>query len=383
MSQLNDELAARAKLTDLTDSQPPAPPDRYGAVRRRAVAHRRRQLATIAAVVAVLAVAAVTIPLGLLRTAFAPPQSPTAYHLSVQAPPRGSRPGLVATGTIDGKRWRLTLAHESGNLTSPRGIGLCETVKPGPGMSCAEGPVQAASATGDPASFSLGQQWGPGYLSLGTVRSDVTALVVTYTNGQVLTLHPVSVFGPRSAEYVVLPTPHPGSVVSVAAFAGARDLGYAIPFDAQTFPNIVRWLGPGQPALPHPATSVIGSGSVNGSSWTERVSIGPWGTCLFGSGSGTTCIPAAGSVLTRGQVISAEGGISIQPGRIQVYPGEAAPSVGYLIVTLRDHSTVRVPAVPLRGRRFFACADAPGNRIVSWAAYSAAGQRLAAGRSLI
>ena len=63
---VEDELSARAMLADLTAGQPPAPPDRYGSVRLRAVVHRRRQYAAIAAVIAVLATAAVTIPLRLL-----------------------------------------------------------------------------------------------------------------------------------------------------------------------------------------------------------------------------------------------------------------------------------------------------------------------------
>ncbi len=97
-------------LTDLTDGQPPAPPDRLGAVRRRAVLHRRRQLAAIAAVVAVLAVAAATIPLRLLRT-IAPPMAPSSV------PPVGAArlPATTATSlrqdVMNGKPWRVLLSH--------------------------------------------------------------------------------------------------------------------------------------------------------------------------------------------------------------------------------------------------------------------------------
>jgi hypothetical protein len=384
MSQLHDELAARALLTELTAGQPPAPPDRTSSVRRRVVLRRRRQLAAVAAAIVVLAAAAATVPLGLLHAVFAPPAAPTAYRVTEQRPARGDFAGVVASGTIDGKGWNALVTPESGS--GRNGTGLCFRIYPAPtlSMSCVDGPVQGATRTGTPANMSLGLQWGSWALDLGTVRSDVTALLVTYTNGQVLTVYPRSVFGRGKASYVALATPHDGSVVSVTAFAGARDLGYAVPFSGQPgLLDLVRWLGPDQAALPAPATRIIGSGSVSGSAWTEQVSIGPWGTCLHGSGGGSVCASVAGSELSRGQLVNPIGGVSFQGGSLRIYPGEAAPSVSYLVLTLQDHSTVRIPTVSLRGRRFFACADAQGNRIVSWAAYSAAGHRLAAGRSLL
>ena len=69
---VDDERAARTMLADLTAGQPPAPPDRLGAVRRRAVVRRRRQFAALAAVIAIVAVAAATIPLRLLGATPAP-----------------------------------------------------------------------------------------------------------------------------------------------------------------------------------------------------------------------------------------------------------------------------------------------------------------------
>jgi hypothetical protein len=376
---VDDERAARTMLADLTAGQPAAPPDRLGAVRRRAVLRRRRQFAALAAVVAIVAVAAATIPLRLLGTA--PPVAPTNYQLSEQPPGPGAQAGLLATGTVDGHRWRVVIRHESGQSTGPHGSGMCAQILGDSGsQSCDSDPVQAAHRGGVPADFSLGLGWRGGALDFGTTRSDVSRLVVRYTNGQALTLHPVAVFGARSASYVALIEPHPGAVVSVTAYAGSRDLGYAIPFGGQQFVNVARWLGSGQPPLPRPATKRLGAGSVDGVSWTESASIGPWGTCLYGSGSGTSCIPSVRSGLSPNELVDPAGGVSTQysGGRSQVYiyAGEAARSVSYLIVTLRDRTTVRVPTVALSGRRFFACADGRGNRIVSWAAYDAAGHRL-------
>ena len=375
MPDTSEELAARAMLAELTAGQPPAPPDRHGSARRRAVIRRRRQYAAVAAVIAVLAVVAVTIPLRLLGTA-SPPIAPGRYHLS-ERPPPGDRGSLVATVTVDGVPRRVLLSHWPGHPHGA-GPGLCIDIEPGYGMSCQGGPDAAASVRGDPADISfgvsLGTQWQAPELNVATIRSDVTSLRVRYTNGQVLTLYPVQVFAGPYARYVVIASPRLGSVEKVTAFAGHRDLGFAIPFGGEPGINLPHWLRPGQPAGPRPVTRVIGSGTVQGASWIETVTVGPSGTCLYGSGGGSECEPVTGSELGRGQLVSPIGGISVQGVSLRIYPGEAAPSVSYLLVTLRDHAAVRVPVIALGGRRFFACADAQGNRIVRWAAYDALNQ---------
>lgn len=371
---VEDELSARAMLADLTAGQPPAPPDRYGSVRRRAVVHRRRQYAAIAAVIAVLATAAVTIPLRLLG-APPPPMARGSHHLS-ERPPPGDRGNLVATVTMSGKPWRVLLSHWPGH-SQGAGPGLCADIRPGSAMACQGGPVAAASGKGDPVDvsfgISLGTRWDAAEFDIATVRSDVTSLRISYADGQVLTVFPVQVFAGPYARYVVIASPRLGSVETVTAFAGHRDLGYAVPFGGEPGVSLPHWLRPGQPALPRPVTRVIGSGTVQGTSWTETVTVGPWGTCLYGSSMNSECAPVTGSELSRGQLVSPIGGISVQSVSVRIYPGEAAPSVSYLVLTLQDRSAVRVPVVALGGRRFFACADAQGNRIVRWAAYDAAG----------
>ena len=142
-------------------------------------------------------------------------------------------------------------------------------------MECAGGPVQARLRTGAPVTVWLGGASANAFLDIGAVRGDVTAVVVRYTNGQSLGLRPVSVFGSQSARYVVIASPYPGTVVSVTAFAGDRDLGYAVPFTGTAGVNLVRWLRPGQPARPRPVTQVIGTGSTGGSSWHVKVAMGP------------------------------------------------------------------------------------------------------------
>ncbi|HSR83513.1 MAG TPA: hypothetical protein VLM11_04960 [Streptosporangiaceae bacterium] len=73
MIPVDDDLAIRAALADLTDEQPPPPHDRFKAVRRRAIRHRRRQ----AAGAAVIAVGAAALVVGLVRMPALQPNPPT------------------------------------------------------------------------------------------------------------------------------------------------------------------------------------------------------------------------------------------------------------------------------------------------------------------
>lgn len=63
MTPVDDDLAVRAALSDLTNAQPPPPHNRFQAVRRRAIRHRRRQ--AVSAALTAVAMAAVVV--GLIR----------------------------------------------------------------------------------------------------------------------------------------------------------------------------------------------------------------------------------------------------------------------------------------------------------------------------
>jgi hypothetical protein len=49
VTPVTDDQAIREALADLTDEQPPIPPDRFAAVQQRAIRHRRRQLTVVIA----------------------------------------------------------------------------------------------------------------------------------------------------------------------------------------------------------------------------------------------------------------------------------------------------------------------------------------------
>jgi hypothetical protein len=379
MAQIDDELAIRSVLAAMTQDQPPAPPGRYAAIRRRAIAHRRRQLAGAAAAVAILVAAAIAIPLGLLRIGPPPPATQSRhYHVTEYRPGPGSPRGLIAYGTVNGTRWKIAV------MTQPSlNLGFCMDTESGPQpVTCSDNAPLPKDNGGVPADFSLFAGWGKYSANLGTVASDVSYLKVDFSNGQALTLYPVAIYGPSYARFVVLMAPYDSAVTSVTAYSSHGELGYAIPFTGQGGIGLNRWLRPGQPALPRPVTYLIGSGTVNGTAWQEHAWIGPWGTCVGGAGGGDTCFAQAGSVLSPHEVV-ATFGISAGRGSTFFMYGEASHSVSYLIVNRSDGSTQKVATVRAAAANFFAYASTRSQRVVRWAAYGVDGKRLASGRTTI
>jgi hypothetical protein len=371
MAHLDDELAVREILTDLTAGQPPAPPGRYASVRRRAVARRRRQLAGAAAAVTVLVAGAIAIPLGLLHAGPTPPVAPSRhYRVSENPPGPGAPPGLIASGAVDGRTWHVIVQREKGMT------GYCYLYAAGL-MNCDSDPLPRPTTSGDPVSFT-GSAGTTDQISIGTVGSDVAYLTMSFTNGQVLTLHPVDVLGSRYARFFAIEVPYSAAVTRVAAYSRHSELEYAIPFTALGDIEPVRWLRPGEPDRTPRATYPIGSGTVNGRHWRERVYVGPWGTCVGGGGGGIYCFASTGSLLPA-HAIATSFGFSVGPDGVYYITGEAAPSVSYLTVTGSAGSTRRVPAVRAGTRKFFAYASPRDDRVVRWAAYGSRGQELASG----
>jgi hypothetical protein len=370
MAQVDEEAAVRTRLAELTAGQPAPPPGRYAAVRRRAVARRRGQLAGAAAAVAVLVAAAIAIPLGLLRAGPPAPATRTRhYHVSDLPPGPGARPGLVATGVLNGLRWGATVWEHANMLCWRSDYFVASADSSG----CAAGSLPRASHSGPPASSFTGG--GGPQIDIFTVRSDVAYLKIAYTNGQVLTVHPVAVFASRYARYFALPAPYGAAVTEITAWSRTAELAYAIPFTGDGSITPQRWLQPGQPARPSPVTYTIGSGTADGSAWREHAYVGPWGTCFGGAGGGGSCSPITGWMLFPHE-IAGQLGLSVS-GSTYFVDGEARPAVRYLIVTTSRGGTARV-VVSAGARTFFAYAvrSAPWIR---WAAYDADGRKLASG----
>ncbi len=381
MANVDEELTIRRMLTDLTADQPAAPPSRYAAVRRQATVHRRRQFAGAAAAVAILALVAIAIPLGLVHIGRTPPTAPSRhYHVSQQQPGHNAKGGLIATGTAAGRRWKLSVQQTSGEICE------VEQFPPSSGTArgCTAGPPTAASRSGDPVSLAGadGSRW---QLDYGTVRSDVTYLTVSYNNGQVIPVYPVAVFSARYARYFAFAAPYNAAVTQITAFSGSGSgssvLAYAIPFTGGGSIQTVRWLQPGQPAVPRPARAMVGSGRVHGKAWHGYVSVGPWGTCFTGVGYATACSPRIAwpqhETTSVDQISSSGAGYGFS-----VVFGETSPAVSYLILTTTTGLTAKVFVVSVAGRKFFSYATAIRDPVVQWSAYNADGQQVGSGRPL-
>jgi hypothetical protein len=167
------------------------------------------------------------------------------------------------------------------------------------------------------------------------------------------------------------------AVTQVSAYSSHGELGYAVPFTSLGSVLTERWLRPGQKARPGPATYTIGSGTVHGVAWTERLYVGPWGSCLGGTSDGSECWTDASQPARQhgaGQV-----GVLFLHDGTSLAVFDAAPSVSYLLVRRADGSTSRENLVRAGRSRFCVIVSAKGRKATRWAAYSANGTRLASG----
>jgi hypothetical protein len=342
----------------------PAPVD--GAVRRGRAIRVRRRVAVAAGAAAVVAIGVFAVP-SLLHRSAAPGPGPVApvgpYTVTVQAPGPDSAPGLIASGTIDGKRWQFSAA------------------KPGTGeqVFTASGPAfgrDAGAQTGEPlavysavpVSFvDVVLTWGPVQVQYGAVRADVTYVAVRLGNGTVLILHPVTVYGVRAVAFAM---PVGASVVDATAFSRHGSISTAMPFNA---PNGVTsfgvWLQPGQQGLTR-ASGRIGSGTANGLAWSVTAYLGPWGLCIEAPATGVTsayCAPATADLELNSAALSMMG-----PGLV-VAAGHAPPSAAWVIVNQPDGTTTRVFPVTVGGQKLFAVQVRTGPNPLSWTAYDSSG----------
>jgi hypothetical protein len=374
MAQVDDERAVRALLADLTADQPPAPAGRYGAVRRRAAAHRRRQLAGAAAVVAVLVAAAIAIPLGVLRAGPRPPQAKARhYHMSLLPPSPHAQRDVIATGVLGRYHWTAVVQLQRGDLCWGATFGTAAGLT----TTCVPGPAPTASAAGEPVA-AVNSVGAFEQIDIGSVRSDVAYVTISYNDGQLLTARPVAVFGSRYARWFALPAPGSAAVTQITAYSKTGELGYAIPFTAAGTISLSRWLRPGQPALPRPVTAVIGSGRADGSSWRESVYVGPWGTCFAGAGNVSACSARTGWLPQSHRAVGLLGSAGVGSAVFYEY-GEATPAVSYLVLTRSDGRTQKLAVAAVGARRFFAYASATRDPVVRWAAYNAQGIQVASG----
>jgi hypothetical protein len=313
-----------------------------------------------------------------------PPAGPAHYRVTVHPPRPGSSRALIAYGTVAGRPWRVTgfERRHGGHLI------VCFTAS---ATNCMEGGPAPASGQVAPAD-QLAEIGTQPKFEIGVVRSDVAYLRVSLSNSQTLTLRPVNLFGPKYARYVAFAVPHAAAVRRISAYSQHSELAYAVPLTAGGGVVADRWLRPGQPAKPRPASYQIGSGRAYGYAWSTTLYVGPWGACPVSSTATngtrtvfTSCYlhPDLQLALPPGELYRASKGPPLGNYRLVVI-AQTSPAVSYLILTRADGSHARVRTVAAGRWRFceyvttFSRSVRPAT-VVRWTAYDSSGAVLGSG----
>lgn len=369
--RIDDERDLRERLDEAFEVITPHPAPVDGAVRRGRAIRVRRRVALAVGLGVVAAAGAFAVPSLLHRTASARLESPgnTHYTVTVQTPGRHAQRGLIASGTVNGKRWEV-LAAQPGADGAGAGYQDIKAVGPVFGPDGVDQYIPAPLAAGkqDPVSFTALSS-GPAQAQLGAVRSDVSYVTVRLSNGHTLTVRPVTLYGTR---YVAFALPTGAAIIDITAYSRHGEIAFAVPFNQPGgMAVVVAWLRPGQHQAARDA-GVIGSGTFGGVAWSATVYIGPWGTCIEaagGQGRVGSCSPAypAGTTITTVATL----------GTPDVVGGIAADSVVRIVITRPDGTTAEVWPVTVGGRKFFAFATDRRTNPLRWVAYDGAGKVVA------
>jgi hypothetical protein len=360
---VENEHELRRRLDDAVEAITPSPAPVAATVRKGRAIRTRRRIGVAAGLVAVVAVAlsAPSLVHQFGRHARTEPAGPV---LAVYPPGPHSPRGLIAWGTVNGKRWQIAIR---GSGSGPSG--QCLEIN-GQNNSPDCGPAMRASQSPSlPVDF---QDYSAGDTSYeyGVVQPDVARVVVALPDGKTLTLHPYRLYGQRWVAFAV-----PTNIASANAAASSRrsELGYAVPYRG----DFVTWLRPGERG-PRQATYPIASGVLNGAAWSDVVHVGPWGYCATVTQPGTASddCESAHWWATAGNTFY--GSVGTPPSSGAIIEGHASASVAYVAGVLSDGSSIRARAVDVGGRRFWALAVPAGQRLRRVELYSASGRQVAA-----
>jgi hypothetical protein len=359
---IDEERELRLRLGNALDEVAPSPAPVAVTLRKGKAIRTRRRVGVVAGLAAAVGIALAAPGLVHLTVRQPPAVRQQKWMLTVNSPGPHPPKGQIASGMINGKRWRITV---QGNGSGPNG--QCIEVDQGNPNSCAP----RVTASQDPSAavnFNYFGQDGMSYV-YGVVQPHVARVIITLANGTKLTLHPYLRYGQR---WVAFPVPDALGIADAAAFSAHSELAHAIPF-GDTFTT---WLSPGASGLPR-ATYVIGSGVLKGAAWSDVMHVGPWGYCptiMLPDNTGQTCISAR-APLQPGNSFSYE--ISDYASGA-IIEGTASASVSYVVGTLSDGSTIRAQAVDTGGPKFWAWAVPHGQRLGRVVFYSASGRQVAA-----
>lgn len=359
---IQEERELIGRLGDLLGGVDPRPAP-VDLVVRKGRGIRRRRHAAVAVGLAVVAAGAVLGPTVLRSQLSAPPMGPKPvphYSVTVNPPPKGAKPGVIATGSINGWHWQATLSGSGKNVSATFGSDFSF--------------VAIGDALPSPGEFASFDSEGTGTARtayVGPVAADVRYLTVRLSNRQTLTLRARTWAGQR---YVAMVLPGALRVEKSVAYGAHGMLGYAVPFNYRGAATFETWLRPGQTGLTEDSAQFAAGGSGR-SRWTATAFVGPWGLCVRVSGGSGFCQPRG--PLPRVSLAAGEFGSG--PGGVEV--GLTRPDVAYLLITKSDGSVIRVEAGHLGAYEYglLAWIRPRPHAFAGWVAYDEQNRRLGSG----
>ncbi len=267
--------------------------------------------------------------------------------------------GVVAAGTINGKRWQIQLqGSQSWDGTWQCVPTILFATACQIGTNNLWGPFPSQS---EPAFLGAA-----GQTMLGQVRDNVSRLNVRLSDGIVLKLRPVTAYGRR---WVGLVFPAGVTMNRATAYSGAIQIAHTTPFIADDGNySFLTWLGPGDhgPAI---VTKAISRKVVPG----DRLFVGPWGNCVGWPGA-YSCWPLR-SLNVSGWVYE----FPHAPSTPRSVVMAVRSSVAYMLLHLSNGKTMRVRVVKGAGIGFVAYRITDNPSVLSWGLYSSRGVRLSGG----
>jgi hypothetical protein len=361
---IDDERDLHQRLDGAVEAITPRPAPVDGVMRHGRVIRWRRRAVAVAGV-AVVAAGAVAVP-SIRHAASEKPATPR-YTVTVQPPGPHSPPGLIASGTVNGKHWQVTVGRPgAGGAGSGQQFAIVSGPAFGPESLIDSGTALASDST-EPVSFTATSS-GPNQAQFGAVRADVSYVTVRLGNGTLLTLHPAVVWGVRAVAFAA---PVGAGITEATAYSRHGVIATAIPFSQPgEMATFSAWLRPGQHGLSR-ASGRIASGIVSGHVWSVTAYLGPWGICVDSSTGGGYCTTTASGLGTR--LLFREAGT---PG---VAGGVATAAVTRVVAYPPGGAAVQTRPVTVGGQKFFAFPLAHADKAVRWKAYDSAGNVVASG----
>ncbi len=361
---IDDERDLHQRLDGAVEAITPRPAPVDGVMRHGRVIRWRRRAVAVAGV-AVVAAGAAAVP-SIRHAASEKPATPR-YTVTVRPPGPHSPPGLIASGTVNGKRWQVTVGRPgAGGAGSGQQFAVVSGPAFGPEPLTSSGPALAPDRT-EPVSFAALSS-GTNQAQFGAVGPDVSYVTVLLGNGTLLTLHPAMVWGVREVAFAA---PVGAEITEATAYSRHGVIATAIPFSQPgEMATFSAWLRPGQHGLSR-ASGRIASGVVSGRAWSVTAYLGPWGICLDSSAGGGYCTTTA-SGLGTSLLFRAMG----TPG---VAGGTASAAVARVVAYPPGGAAVQTRPVTVGGQKFFAFPLAHADKAVRWKAYDRAGNVVASG----